>query len=52
MKTNEHFWWTFFPEAAHILLHRGCHFAGEPDLSSSGLIEIARNFRRTFHLRR
>ncbi|MCS0494341.1 HigA family addiction module antitoxin [Ancylobacter sp. MQZ15Z-1] len=35
MKTNDHFWWTFFHEAAHVVLHRGRSFvddkAGEAD---------------------
>ena len=26
MKTNDHFWWTFFHEAGHIALHRGRNF--------------------------
>jgi HTH-type transcriptional regulator/antitoxin HigA len=26
MRTNDHFWWTFFHEAAHILLHQGQNF--------------------------
>jgi HTH-type transcriptional regulator/antitoxin HigA len=26
MKKNDHFWWTFFHEAAHIVLHRGVNF--------------------------
>jgi HTH-type transcriptional regulator / antitoxin HigA len=26
MKTNDHFWWTFFHEAAHIMLHQGRNF--------------------------
>jgi HTH-type transcriptional regulator/antitoxin HigA len=26
MKSNDHFWWTFFHEAAHIALHRGQNF--------------------------
>jgi len=26
MKLNDHFWWTFFHEAAHLLLHRGRNF--------------------------
>ena len=26
MKFNDHFWWTFFHEAAHLLLHRGRNF--------------------------
>lgn len=29
MKTNDHFWWTFFHEAAHLLLHRGRNFADD-----------------------
>lgn len=29
MKSNDHFWWTFFHEAAHILLHRGSNFADD-----------------------
>jgi HTH-type transcriptional regulator / antitoxin HigA len=29
MKTNDHFWWTFFHEAAHITLHRGKNFADD-----------------------
>ncbi|MEL6977228.1 MAG: HigA family addiction module antitoxin [Pseudomonadota bacterium] len=28
-KTNDHFWWTFFHEAGHVLLHRGKTFADE-----------------------
>jgi HTH-type transcriptional regulator/antitoxin HigA len=35
MKTNDHFWWTFFHEAGHLVLHRGRNFlddkAGEGD---------------------
>ena len=35
MKTNDHFWWTFFHEAGHIVLHQGRNFlddkAGEGD---------------------
>jgi HTH-type transcriptional regulator/antitoxin HigA len=26
MKTNDHFWWTFFHEAGHIARHRGRNF--------------------------
>ena len=26
MKTNDHFWWTFFHEAAHLMLHQGRNF--------------------------
>lgn len=29
MKYNDHFWWTFFHEAAHIILHRGKNFADD-----------------------
>lgn len=29
MKTNDHFWWTFFHEAAHIILHRGKNFVDD-----------------------
>ena len=30
MKTNDHFWWTFFHECGHIALHRGMTFADDP----------------------
>lgn len=29
MKSNDHFWWTFFHEAAHVVLHRGRNFADD-----------------------
>lgn len=29
MKSNDHFWWTFFHEAAHIVLHRGRTFVDD-----------------------
>lgn len=29
MKSNDHFWWTFFHEAAHITLHHGKTFADD-----------------------
>lgn len=29
MKTNDHFWWTFFHEAGHVVLHRGRTFADD-----------------------
>jgi HTH-type transcriptional regulator/antitoxin HigA len=29
MKSNDHFWWTFFHEAAHITLHKGRAFADD-----------------------
>lgn len=31
MKSNDHFWWTFFHEAAHLVLHRGRNFIDEDD---------------------
>lgn len=37
MKTNDHFWWTFFHEAAHILLHRGQTFVDEGHGIGDGL---------------
>lgn len=36
MKTNDHFWWTFFHEAAHLVLHRGRNFVDEEDGSGDG----------------
>ena len=29
MKSNDHFWWTFFHEAGHIMLHQGRTFADD-----------------------
>lgn len=29
MKSNDHFWWTFFHEAAHIILHKGQTFVDD-----------------------
>ncbi|NOC84531.1 HigA family addiction module antidote protein [Ruegeria sp. HKCCD6428] len=29
MKSNDHFWWTFFHEAGHIMLHKGKAFADD-----------------------
>jgi HTH-type transcriptional regulator/antitoxin HigA len=37
MKTNDHFWWTFFHEAAHIILHRGRNFIDDQDGVGDGL---------------
>ena len=31
MKSNDHFWWTFFHEAGHLVLHRGRNFIDEDD---------------------
>jgi HTH-type transcriptional regulator/antitoxin HigA len=36
MKSNDHFWWTFFHEAAHIVLHRGCNFADDQNGEGDG----------------
>lgn len=37
MKTNDHFWWTFFHEAAHITLHKGRAFADDNGGEGDGL---------------
>ena len=37
MKTNDHFWWTFFHEAAHITLHRGKNFADDKGGEGDGV---------------
>lgn len=37
MKKNDHFWWTFFHEAAHILLHRGYNFMDDETGGGEGL---------------
>lgn len=36
MKTNDHFWWTFFHECGHIALHRGKNFADDQNASGGG----------------
>jgi HTH-type transcriptional regulator/antitoxin HigA len=41
MKSNDHFWWTFFHEAAHILLHRGRNFADDQNGVGDGLEDEA-----------
>ncbi len=41
MKTNDHFWWTFFHEAAHITLHRGKNFADDKNGEGDGAEEEA-----------
>jgi HTH-type transcriptional regulator / antitoxin HigA len=41
MKTNDHFWWTFFHEAAHISLHRGRNFADDNNGEGDGAEEEA-----------
>lgn len=35
MKTNDHFWWTFFHEAAHLTLHRGRTFIDDESSDAS-----------------
>jgi HTH-type transcriptional regulator/antitoxin HigA len=37
MKTNDHFWWTFFHECGHIALHRGRNFADDQNACGDGL---------------
>ncbi len=37
MKSNDHFWWTFFHEAAHIILHRGKNFADDQNAEGDGI---------------
>jgi HTH-type transcriptional regulator / antitoxin HigA len=41
MKTNDHFWWTFFHEAAHIILHPGRNFIDDQNGVGDGLEEEA-----------
>ncbi|MDI4666579.1 HigA family addiction module antidote protein [Xanthobacter autotrophicus] len=41
MKSNDHFWWTFFHEAAHIILHRGQTFVDERGGDGDGAEEQA-----------
>lgn len=37
MKSNDHFWWTFFHEAAHLVLHRGRNFLDDEKGIGDGL---------------
>ncbi len=37
MKTNDHFWWTFFHEAGHVMLHKGKTFADDQNGTGDGL---------------
>lgn len=41
MKTNDHFWWTFFHECAHIVLHRGKNFIDDKNGVGDGVEEEA-----------
>jgi HTH-type transcriptional regulator/antitoxin HigA len=36
MKSNDHFWWTFFHECGHIVLHRGQNFADDQNAVGEG----------------
>jgi HTH-type transcriptional regulator/antitoxin HigA len=44
MKTNDHFWWTFFHEAAHISLHRGKTFMDDQNGIGDGAEQEADNW--------
>ena len=37
MKTNDHFWWTFFHECGHIVKHRGKNFADDKNAVGDGI---------------
>ncbi len=37
MKTNDHFWWTFFHECGHVVLHRGKNFADDQNAQGDGV---------------
>jgi HTH-type transcriptional regulator/antitoxin HigA len=41
MKSNDHFWWTFFHEAAHVTLHRGKTFADDKGGEGDGFEDEA-----------
>ncbi len=41
MKSNDHFWWTFFHECGHIALHRGRNFADDQQADGDGIEEEA-----------
>ncbi len=41
MKSNDHFWWTFFHECGHIALHRGKNFADDNKAIGDGPEEEA-----------
>jgi HTH-type transcriptional regulator / antitoxin HigA len=44
MKSNDHFWWTFFHECGHILLHHGKNFADDQNGAGDGLEDKADEF--------
>jgi HTH-type transcriptional regulator / antitoxin HigA len=41
MKSNDHFWWTFFHECGHVDLHRGKNFADDQSAEGDGPEEEA-----------
>lgn len=48
MKTNDHFWWTFFHEAGHIVLHRGRTFVDDQAGQGDGVEEEADGWAEEF----
>ena len=48
MKTNDHFWWTFFHGAAHVILHRGRNFVDDQNGVGDGLEEEADRWAEKF----
>src|SRR5438552_4102841 len=44
MKTNDLFWWIFFHEAAHIILHRGRNFIDDENGVGDAVEEEADNW--------
>jgi HTH-type transcriptional regulator / antitoxin HigA len=46
MKTNDHFWWTFFHEAGHITLHRGRNFLDDKAGEGTGVEDEADEWAR------
>jgi len=43
MKSNDHFWWTFFHECGHILLHEGRDFADDKGGAETNDVENEAN---------
>jgi HTH-type transcriptional regulator/antitoxin HigA len=37
MRTNDHFWRTFFHEVSHVVLHTGRNFADDPGAESDSV---------------
>lgn len=44
MKTNDHFWWTFFHECGHVLLHEGRNFADDSSGTENDVESEANGF--------